>query len=224
MSDSTGPEARRQRDCQFVNGILADPHSAWPGFQIEYSRCIRRAVRRFHFSPEDEEEVFQEVCHTLVKDDYNALKAWNSESSSLCYFVSLIALRTAINFSKSRFHAFSNRKAFSIEGLSERDPDSLLDLDRPTRTVRERLEAILIVEYLERELTRCVKEGKMKPEDRLLVSFRLQGHSLGEIAILLKIPVEHLRVRFFRLRPQLRSLLVKGGIGESDSQGLSCES
>jgi len=205
------PPLSREKERELRDRVLADPHAVWGDFQREYDPLIRRLVQRFGIPPEDREEVYQEICHSVIKNDYRVLRVWDAESCSLRHFLAIVATNAAINFLRSAFHSYSRRKAASIDSDAGGVSPYLL-LEDTTQSPLERLQRIQAVEVLEKGLSRWVQEGSVRREDRILISFRLQGMSFQEVAGAIGITPANARARFARLKPKLRRLLAGHGV------------
>jgi RNA polymerase sigma factor (sigma-70 family) len=191
--------------------ILASPEEGWKVFWETYGGFIHRIIGRFDLSPEDSEEVSQEVCHALIKDDFKVLRIWNPGRCSLRGFLSVIAAHSVANFYRSSFHRFTLRKS-NTSGNAEASDEHHSSLMEATFTAAERLYRAQVVGILRKSLDEWVSEEKLCPTDRNLILLRLQGLSFREISTLIGITTSYATVRFSRMKPLLRKRLEEAGI------------
>jgi RNA polymerase sigma factor (sigma-70 family) len=195
--------------------VLVDPDRMWSEFLDAHGETLRRVIRRYHLGREDQEEVFQEVNNTLVKNDYRTLASWDPEACSLVHYLTIIANRTAINFVKSRFHQEGQR----TDGphTTEKATSWLIEtLEDPTCSARERLQRLQVIQGLKVALTRLVESEKIRETDWHLVALRLRGLTYQEIEGLVGLPKATVVTRLSRLKPVLREELIRSGIGLTD--------
>ena len=63
-------EVSREQDVELIQRVLSNPSEGWEEFQAIYDRFLLKVTRRFDLAQEDEEEVYQEICLQLVKNDF----------------------------------------------------------------------------------------------------------------------------------------------------------
>jgi RNA polymerase sigma factor (sigma-70 family) len=210
MTKARAPEPR-VRDLLLREQILCDPESGWEEFLQVHGPRIERILSRFDLSNEDREEVFQEVCQTLSKNNSKALAKWDPRLSTLETYLTVIVVNQARNFLKSSFHLQTTRKVSDcgedgwIESLVER-------LETPARSVRDRIEESETIEALESILRRLVEDEKIHPKDRSIFLLRLHGISNKRIACLLEVEPSTVSSRISRLKRTLRNALNSSGI------------
>jgi RNA polymerase sigma factor (sigma-70 family) len=202
-------------DQELIQRILSDPNEGWKEFQATYDRFLLKVTRRFDLAKEDEEEVYQEICLQLVKNDFKVLRAWKPERCSLPHFLTIIATHAVIDFVKSPFHTYTRRKSDldRVEGRPEAVIETFEDL---TYSPAERLQRLQLVEVLRATLDRWIWTRRFKTEDRLLIEFRLRGLSYKEISARLGVSVSYATGRFTRLKSVLRRGLEDAGISLSE--------
>jgi RNA polymerase sigma factor (sigma-70 family) len=198
-------------DQKLRDRILASPEEGWNDFWEAQEGFIHRIIGRFKLSPEDSEEVRQEVCHALIKDDFKVLRRWDPDRCSLRGFLSVIAAHSVANFYRSSFHRFTLRKT-NTPGDSEVSEDYYSSLMVATFTATERLYRAQVIGFLRKSLDEWVSQEKLCAADRNLILLRLQGLSFREISTLIGITTNHATVRFSRLKPLLRKRLEEAGI------------
>jgi RNA polymerase sigma factor (sigma-70 family) len=182
--------------------LFSDAEKGWSQFLAKYEAFLKAQIGRFDLSPEDMEDLFQDVCHRLVKEDFKIIRNWCPEQASFRRYLQVVALSTCIAFLRTRNHQTSKRRLHVTEPF---------DLDRilsdPAPTPRERLERIELVESIRQHLDRAIVDGKLSRESRLIVELRLRGASHAEAADYLGISEQAARKQFSRLRPKLRAIL-----------------
>jgi RNA polymerase sigma factor (sigma-70 family) len=207
-----GPATRsRSFEEELRDSILKNPEQGWDQFFTTYGRLIRNLIWNFRLGEEDREEVFQELCHTLVKNGSKAIRDWDPEKGALTTYLSIITVRTAIRFIESGYHKYRGRVI----------PEHSLDpggwnlhsiLDRTTRSAGERLHRLQVYETFKKVLSRLEQDGAISEDDRRLLTLRLGGLSYKEIEDLLGISVGTATRQFSRLKPILRRALSEAGI------------
>lgn len=205
MPRPTAPHTRESQE-ELRTFILENPEEGWKAFLRDYGPLIKNLIRNFKLSPEDQEEVLQEVAHTLIRNNHKAIRDWQFERSSLANYIAVITVRAAVTFTKSAFHQFSRR----IHPIGEGTEDAADPLDpfmEPTRSARERLHRIHLTQKFEEALCSLVEQKTLRPEDYQMLVLRMRGLSYREIESLLGISVETLTSRFSRLKPVLRTAL-----------------
>lgn len=199
------------RDLLLREQVLCDPESGWKDFLQYHGPRIERILSRFDLSKEDREEVFQEVCHTLSKDNSRALAKWDPALSALETYLTVIVVNHARNFLKSSFHLQTIRKISNCEndgwaeGLIER-------IECPARSIRTRIEESETTEVFASILCRLLDEGKIQPNDRSILLLRLHGFGNKDIGRLLEIEPSTVSSRISRLKRTLRNALHSGEI------------
>jgi RNA polymerase sigma factor (sigma-70 family) len=182
--------------------LSSDPEKGWSQFLAKYEAFLKVQIGRFDLSPEDKEDLFQEVCHRLVKEDFRIIRNWCPQQASFRRYLQVVAVSTCIAFLRARDHQTEKWRVHESEPF---------DLDRilsdPAPTPRERLERIELVESIQQHLDRATVDGRLSPESRLIVELRLRGASHAEAADYLGISEQAARKQFSRLKPRLRVFL-----------------
>ncbi len=191
--------------------VLASPEEGWKTFWEIHGGFLHRLVERLGLSIDDKEEVRQEICHALIKDDFKVLRTWDPERCSLRGFLSVIVAHTVTNFYRSGFHRFTLRRTGQSVG-TDTNEELYTNLMEATFSVEERLYQAQVTGFLRKSLDEWVNEEKLSPTDRSLVLLRLRGLSFKEISTLIGITTSHATVRFLRLKPLLRKKLEQAGI------------
>lgn len=211
------PVQKRDRtaEIQLRNQVLEDRHEGWKEFQRTYDRFFRHIVMRFQLTPEDAEEVLQEIYEQLVKSDFNGLRVWRPEECSLTRWVAVIATNVAINYVRSAYHKYSTRKVnLTCPGDPAGDP---LDLfAAPTETVEDRIHRMELLRTVDEVIRKQVQTGRLRPEDARLIQLRLSGLNFDEIEKLTGISRSSASSRLTRLKPVLHRLLLDAGLSVTD--------
>jgi RNA polymerase sigma factor (sigma-70 family) len=191
--------------------VLSSPEEGWKVFLEAHSRFIHRIIKRFRFSPEDCEEIHQEVLHRLLRNDCRALRVWEPSRASLRGFLSVITIRTVISFYRSSFCSFSrncNRSPNDMVIFEE----FITTVDIPASTPADRLHRAQLVNFFRTILDEWVQQERLNPVDREVVLLRLRGLSFREISGLIGISLTNAISKFSRLKPLLRRKLEQAGV------------
>lgn len=207
--------AKRQVEKELRDNMVRNPDRGWERFLAAYGDLIRNLIWNFRLTQEDREEVFQEVCHTLVKEDSKAVREWDPDRGSLATYLSVITVRTSINFVESGFH--KTQKRMIAESVGEGGYSNLQGIvDTTTRTAGERLQRLQVYDTFVRVLERLEQGGAIRSVDRRLLILRLVGLSYKEIEDLIGVSVGTATRRFSRLKPVLKEALKQVGISPQD--------
>ncbi|WP_342087538.1 RNA polymerase sigma factor [Dyadobacter sp. OTU695] len=142
----------------------------------EHQRIIYKVSRMYRNTPEDQQDLFQEIVYQL----WRAFPGFRHESK-ITTWIYRIALNTAMA---------SYRKQKSPVSITEHPPD----LAEPIQAVSER------EEWLFRAL-RTLSES-----ERALISLYLEDYSYTEIASLTGISENYVGVKLNRIREKLKTL------------------
>lgn len=178
-------------------------------FEQLYRTHLRTVIaffRRKGFSPEDAADLAQKTFLRV----YKGLEGFRGETE-LEIWIRKIAKRVYINEIRDR-HAL--KRAGVEEALPEDPPtgDPLLAgsaLSSATKTV----EADLLERERAAELRRAVEQLPRRRQE--VLSLRLQGAKLKDIAKLLGVSIDTVKAHIFQAKKQLRGLL-RGGEGERE--------
>ena len=198
-------------DQELRDQVLASPEEGWKDFWETHGGFILRIIGRFSLSIDDTEEVRQEICHALIKDNFKVLRTWNPERCSLRGFLSVVTAHIVMTFYRSSFHRFSLKKVELLEDPTA-SGEHLPNPFDPTFTVTDRLYRVQVTGFLQKSLDEWVEEERLSSTDRSLVLLRLRGLTFKEISKMTGITTSHATVRFSRLKPLLRKRLEEAGI------------
>jgi RNA polymerase sigma factor (sigma-70 family) len=211
-----GNQVTKKPDEILREAILSDPEEGWKRFLSHSGPFVRNLIGRFHLSKEDEEEVFQEVCHTLLKGDSRAIREWNPDICSFSHYLAVVVTRTTISFVRSAFHRYTREK-MTVADEEQVAEAFLARLEDPTRSVRQRLQRLEEAEILVGVLDRLVSHKKIREADRQAVILRLYGLGISEIEKILGIPSSTLTSRLTRIKLSLQRALLDAGIRPWDA-------
>jgi len=205
----------RQCDKDLRDRVIADPDRCWPDFLASYADTIRRVVRRYGLSVEDQQDVFQEVNKTLIKGNLKALRAWDPNACSLPHYLTIITNRTAINFVKSAYHTYAAKKMDPMPP-EEVVPRLIEHLEDPACSARERLQRLQVIQGFRQTLARLIETNRIRQMDSQLIALRLRGLTYQEVGGFVGLPKATVVTRLSRLKAILREELIRSGIEPSD--------
>jgi RNA polymerase sigma factor (sigma-70 family) len=191
--------------------VLEDPEQGWKDFLAQYSNLFHSLIRRFPLSTEDREEIYQDLCAGLLRNSVKSLREWDPEKGSLSNYLAVITVNTARSFLRSRFHQ-DNQRTRSATPPHPDCPNLFEMLENPTRTVRDRLDRLQLIEMLEATINRLAAEGKIRLEDRDILVLRLSGLTYREIEDRLCIQANTQSRRLNRIKVVLQRALEAEGM------------
>lgn len=192
--------------------FLKNPLEGWETFWTLYGSCVKRAICKFNLTREDTEDILQEATVRLIKDDFEALRKWDKHRSSLCAYLHVIARSVSLDYLKSSFHQY-NQKKIKTKEEPDREISCLDFLMDPNLTPDEFLQKKEVI----RGVWKCLHEwSDLKDEDRDLLYLRFMGVPFRKISKIKNIKENALMTRFSRLREELRRRLEDGGIDLSE--------
>ena len=147
--------------------INGDP-VAWETLRSLLFQLVRRYGARHALPAQDIEDLVQDVCEALAKDDYRLLRSYNPELASLHTFLTSVI----VNKKKHWARAHSNHPSVTLP-LEEILPD-IEDYDSAWA---RRLELIVLMDIAQQVLSE---------EDRLILAWYVEGFSFADIASLLE--------------------------------------
>ena len=196
-------------DLEFVQGCLKGDKQSWSEFLSRYSRLIYNyiysvlAVRVRNFSNDQVEDIFQEIFHALIKDNYKKLSTYRGRNG--CSLASWLR-QVTVNFTIDYLRRL--KPAVSIEAQSEDGfslQDTLADLSPGT------------AEFLNREdklktLYECI-DLLDSGEQYFMELFFGQGLSLEQLREHFKLNRGALDMRKSRIFQKLRECFKRKGFG-----------
>lgn len=202
------------------NELIEDPKKGWAPFWQAYGTAIRFEINKFRLSKEDSEDIQQDICERLFRDDFHLLRIWDPQRSSLKVFLSVVVRSRCIDHMRSPFYRYSQKKLENNQDDSDvSDPINLLEdsSDDPSEFVHR----IQVMETIKHVLDDLVARNRLNPVDRQVIDFRFSGEKFEKISILLGITQSNAMTRFSRAKKDLIPHLTKQGIDPSDAGGRS---
>ena len=138
-------------DLKFVQGCLKGNKQSWSEFLSRYCRLIYNyiysvlAVKGYSPSPEQVEDIFQEIFHTLIKDNYKKLATYQAKNGcSLASWLRQVTINFTIDYLRKLKPVVSidaqDEEGFSLadtlQDLSAGAAEFLKDQDR-RKTLQE---------------------------------------------------------------------------------------
>ncbi|MCG3198740.1 MAG: hypothetical protein GHCLOJNM_03245 [bacterium] len=185
----------------------------WSAFLQGFESFIRFRISLYRFSPEDAEDVFQEVCLRLAKDDSRLLREWDPNKAPLSGYLGVITSSVCLSFLKSAYYSYSRRKV-SLSDTEWRRGEVYALLEDTAPTPEERLSRLERLERIETLLESWMRGRSLSAEDCLLVRLRIGGMSYREASNILGISLVNAKVRFHRLKEDLARFLLGPSAGE----------
>ena len=190
------------------NRVLTCPGEGWIDLLSRYASLIQGRIASYRFSPDDAEDVYQEVCLRLVKNEAKLLRDWDPTRGPLPLYLGLITTSVCLNYLKSGFYAYRQRKLEPKKGTwSQWEIFALLE--DPAPTPAERLQRLERLRQVETYLEAWADSRVLSQRDRLFIRFRLGGMSYEELSAILGISLSYSKVLFFRLRKDLIQFFIQ---------------
>jgi len=180
----------RSSETNLVERIIAGDHLAFAELQRRYCAMLRSVARReFHLSEPDSEDVINDVLLQLIDRDYKCLRSYRGESSLATWLTAVLKHRCVDHLRETAMR--EDKVRARLDGQETRyDPYITIDLWQAIQTLPAR--------------------------DQVLVRlFFLEGRSYQEIAQTVKLPKNTIGSCIFRVKAQLRHMLLPVGQGET---------
>lgn len=204
------PHPSAQSDTELIAQILSSPDEGMKALFAKHGPLVRALIRRHGFLPEDCEEIFQELSLRLVKDDFKLLRDWDPAKCPLKGYLAVVAESACVNFFRSAFHRYTQRKRDGAE--FEGDASSILSLsDSRARSPLEHLTRLHDLGRVRHHLEASLSAGKVNDQDRAIFELRLGGLSWKEIGESVGVSPQFARNRMQRLKGVLRQGLHRDG-------------
>lgn len=186
-----------ETDLHALEKLFSGEDRGWEELWTKYGPMIESKVRSYRLSPEDVEEVLQEISFLLVRDDFRVLRGWDPERSALKTYLRVIVSNMCINYIRSNFFRYQTRK--------RETPDEWISglLDQSEPDPSERLQALETFERVREVFLDLFGSNHVTPSDRFLFQLRVNGYSYRRISSILRIDEGTIRKRFQRLKDQL---------------------
>jgi len=121
-------------DLEFVQGCLKGDKQSWNEFLLRYSRLIYNyiysvlTVKGRNFSTDQVDDIFQEIFHSLIKDNYKKLSTYQARNScSLASWLRQVTVNFTIDYLR-RLKPVISIDAQTEEGFSLKD--TIADLSK----------------------------------------------------------------------------------------------
>jgi len=207
-SDGTQQESSAET-LLLIERLEKDSPTVFPLFMEEYGGLIEGLVRRFMHSPEDQEDLFQEIVLALLKDNCRRLAAWDPNRAPFPAFLYLVVWRLCASYQKKT----QRRQRFlSNPGPdSEHHQNSITEMAKTTPTQRSGVALSELTDQIEECFHLIIKSGAAREEDKLLVLLRAEGHAAKRVGDFLGLGDGVVHTRFKRIRERLRDCLMEHG-------------
>ena len=155
-------------DLDLVKACVDGDPAAWERLRSLLHQLVQRYGAWRQSSVHDAEDLVQDVCEALAKDDYRLLRSYDPELASLHTFLTSII----VNKKKHRERAQSNQPSATL----------LLEEILPNVGALEELWARQLDLMVVMDIARRV----LCEEDRLILAWYVEGFSFADIASLLE--------------------------------------
>jgi RNA polymerase sigma factor (sigma-70 family) len=202
-------------DLELLQSCLKGDKQAWAEFILRFSRLIYNYILSVlsangqAVSPEQLEDIFQEILHSLIKDNYKKLSTYRGKNGcSLASWLRQVSVNYTIDYLRklrplSSLDA-SNEEGFSLsDTLVDQSPDAMQLLsDRDKRQA----------------LAECI--DRLDPDEQYFLELFLnQGLTLEEIREHFKIDRGAVDMRKGRILHKLHECFKKKGFFQLDFTG-----
>jgi RNA polymerase sigma-70 factor, ECF subfamily len=194
-------------DLKFVQGCIKADKQAWAEFISRYSRLIYNyiysvlSVQGRNLSTEQVEDIFQEIFHTLIKDNYKKLSTYRARNGcSLASWLRQVTINFTIDYLR-KLKPMVSIDAETEEGFSFKE--TLADLSPGVADFLNQQER-------SKTLEECI-DLLESDEQYFLELFLNQGVSLEQIKECLKISRGAVDMRKGRIFQKLQDCFKKKG-------------
>ncbi|MDP2831214.1 MAG: sigma-70 family RNA polymerase sigma factor [Candidatus Omnitrophota bacterium] len=194
-------------DLKFVQGCLKGDKQSWAEFILRYSRLIYNyihsvlSVNGRSISPEQVEDIFQEIFHALIKDNYRKLSTYQGRNG--CSLASWLR-QVTINFTIDYLRKFKPMASLDVE-----DEDGFT-LGDTLKDLSAGAMEFLNQQDRRKTLQECISLLELD-EQYFLELFLNQGLSLEEIKEYLKINRGAVDMRKSRILQKLQDCFKQKG-------------
>jgi RNA polymerase sigma factor (sigma-70 family) len=209
-SISESPVSEQEsRVIELVRLLCDHPQEGVPLLLRRYGGIIDRLVHRFSHSPQDREDLYQEVVLKLLEEGGRRLGRWEPGRAPFVYYLSLVIWQMCcrcrrkmdrVRHSDSR--GGNGSRPATIAGQRRMEPPG----QRGQAAFSEGLD----------RLNECfgalIEAGAAREEDRLLVRMRAEGYPAKEVGDLLGLEEDLVNLRYSRVRRRLLRCLERHGI------------
>lgn len=178
-----------QDELIYIKRILKGETSLFSYFPERYSRSIHALIFRIIPSKEDAEELTQD---TFIKA-FRKLDTFKGDCSFSTWLFR-IAYNTAVSATRKKKIIFPVLDEYSIDNISDDAVDSILEKEEDEQML-QRLESAI---------------EQLNVEDKALITlYYLEEKSINEVATVLNLTSENVKVKLFRARKKLVVLINK---------------
>ncbi|MDP3041560.1 MAG: sigma-70 family RNA polymerase sigma factor [Candidatus Omnitrophota bacterium] len=194
-------------DLKFVQGCLKGDKQSWSEFILRYSRLIYNyihsvlSVNGRSISPEQVEDIFQEIFHALIKDNHRKLSTYQGRNG--CSLASWLR-QVTINFTIDYLRKFKPMASLDVE-----DEDGFT-LGDTLKDLSAGAMEFLNQQDRRKTLQECISLLELD-EQYFLELFLNQGLSLEEIKEYLKINRGAVDMRKSRILQKLQDCFKQKG-------------
>jgi len=196
-------------DLEFVQGCLKGDKQSWSEFLSRYSHLIYNyiysvlAVKGRSFSNDQVEDIFQEIFHALIKDNYKKLSTYRARNGcSLASWLRQVTVNFTIDYLR-RLKVSLSIDAETEDGFSFKD--TLADLSPEAADFLSHQDKL-------KTLYQCI-DSLEAGEQYFMELLLAQGLSLEQIRDHLKITRGAMDMRKSRIFQKLQECFKKKGFG-----------
>ncbi len=201
-------ETRGETDAVLLEWVLGKDERAWEELMRRFRplmfRCIVRVVRKYDstLSSEDINEIFGDVCVSLLRDDMRKLRAYDPDRGArLGSWLGLLSINAACDFLRQKARRPS---LVHLEPREGRDADPLAELPAPQSSALD----TLIEKERWRMLSGLLSDFSVR-DRRFVELYYGNGLSAEEVATVMGISVKTVYSKKNKLRTRLVALFRK---------------
>jgi RNA polymerase sigma factor (sigma-70 family) len=198
---------RNMNDLEFVQRCVTGDKLAWDEFLKQYSRLIFNYIHNVlnikgcSFTEEHVNDIFQEIFHLLIKDDFNKLKSFKAKNG--CSLASWLR-QVTINFTIDYLRKIKPEISLDEEKDQERSLKDILPDDS------ELIPDSLITQEKLLELKDCIQ--KLDTDEKYLLELHIErGLKLEAIRAHLKLSRGAIDMQKARILHKLRECFKNKG-------------
>lgn len=205
-------EGQECPDRALVELLRDQPTEGVPILLCRYGGILHRLASCYSRSPEDREDLNQEIVFELLEDGCRRLRNWEPGRASFSSYLFLVVRHICQNYRRKvnrimRMASYSERTGNGPVRVVSSVPGPV---EAPTQRT-----SVALSEALNR-LNECfetlIEAGAARQEDRLLVVLRAEGHSAKTVGGLLGLEEDAVNLRYSRVRQRLVECLGRHGI------------
>jgi RNA polymerase sigma factor (sigma-70 family) len=176
-----------------------------------YGKIIHFLAYKYSRSPEDREDLHQEIVFELLEDGCRRLRRWEPGRAPLPSYLFLVVRHICRNYCRKVDRV---RRHLVRSGHGEDDSVPASGSLDGVQLATQRTSAALseAVDRLEACLRALIEAGAAREEDRVLVALRAEGHPAKAVADFLGLEEDLVNLRYSRVRRRLAECLSRHGI------------